>query len=93
MDGNAPEGPFVVVCVADCRRKEPFEIVIFLVFFLGPSADGLVELSPDAMVYGYAGPLEGRTVALDMAEVFLVCYALWVKSFTEAAFIVVYYAP
>ena len=82
-----------MIRVADCRGEGPFRIIVLLVFFRGPSADGLVELSPDAMVYGYAGSLEGRTVALDMAEVFLVCYALWVESFTEAAFIVVYYAP
>ena len=93
MDDDASKGLFIVVRVADCRGEEPFKIFVFFVFFRRPSADGLVELPPDAMVYGYAGPLEGRAMALDMAKAFLECFALWVESFAEAAFIVVFYAP
>ena len=93
MDDDASKGPFIVVRVADCRGKEPFKIFVFFVFFRGPSANGLVELPPDTMVYSYAGPLEGWAMALNMTKGFLECFALWVESFAEAAFIVVFYAP
>ena len=65
----------------------------FLFFFRGPSANSLVELPPDTMVYSYAGPLEGRAMALNLTKAFLECFALWVESFAEAAFIVILYTP
>ena len=93
MDNGTSEGPFIVVRVADCRGKEPFQIFVFIVFLRGPSANSFVELPPNAMVHCYAGPLKGRAMALDMAKAFLECCALWVESLTKAAFIIILHTP